>query len=184
MRALGIFAIAASIAVTGTDRAQDLGSDQQRAQGEKLYGKYCSQCHGETGNGVGPATGRVKPAPRDFTSGKYKFRTTPSGLLPTDADLYKVIKDGLPYTSMPGWPNFSDTDIQKAVDRELVRGKRAVPGMLRAMRSEVAAHRRVAASVLLRLSGKDFGFDPDRGPEENQAAIKAAEVWWLTVRGG
>ena len=67
------------------------------------------------GDGKGIATPRLKPEPRDFTSGKYKFRTTPSGLLPTDADIAKVIKQGLPYTSMPGWPNFSDSQIQEIV---------------------------------------------------------------------
>ena len=61
------------------------------------------------------ATSRLKPEPRDFTSGKYKFRTTPSGMLPTDEDIAKVIKDGLPYTSMPGWPNFSETQIQHII---------------------------------------------------------------------
>ena len=74
-------------------------------EGKQLYDKYCAQCHGVNGDGKGHATPRVKPLPRDFTSGKYKFRTTPSGALPTDADLTKVIKDGLPYTSMPDWPH-------------------------------------------------------------------------------
>jgi mono/diheme cytochrome c family protein len=93
----------------------DLGSDAQQADGKKLYDKYCSQCHGLNGDGFGPATGRVKPAPRDFTAGKFKFRTTPSGLLPTDADLRRVIRDGLPYTSMPGWPQFTDTQVQNII---------------------------------------------------------------------
>jgi len=84
--------------------------------GQELYDKYCSQCHGVAGDGQGPATGRVKPAPRDFTAGKYKFRTTPSGLMPTDDDLRRVIRLGLPYTSMPGWPNFTDAEVQAIID--------------------------------------------------------------------
>lgn len=95
--------------------AGDLGNDAQRAEGKQLYDKYCSQCHGLTGDGVGPATPRVKPMPRDFTAGKYKFRTTPSGKLPTDADLRRAIRDGLPYTSMPGWPSFSDQEVQNII---------------------------------------------------------------------
>lgn len=95
--------------------APDLGTEQQREQGKQLYDKYCAQCHGVDGDGEGHATRRVKPRPRDFTSGKYKFRTTPSGMLPTDADLAKVIKDGLPYTSMPGWPQLSDAEIQNVI---------------------------------------------------------------------
>ncbi len=93
----------------------DTGTQEQIDRGKVVYDKYCSQCHGYEGDGNGYATGRVLPVPRDFTAGKYKFRTTPSGMLPTDADLVKVIKDGLPYTSMPGWPQISDADIQNIV---------------------------------------------------------------------
>ena len=55
----------------------DMGTEQQRADGKQLYDKYCAQCHGDAGDGKGHATPRLKPEPRDFTSGKYKFRTTP-----------------------------------------------------------------------------------------------------------
>jgi len=103
------------LAAAGAAAAGELGSDSQRAAGKALYDKYCAQCHGESGDGVGHATSRLEPRPRDFTSGKYKFRTTPSGMLPTDADLRKAIRDGLPYTSMPGWPAFSDGDVQNLI---------------------------------------------------------------------
>ncbi len=79
--------------------------------------------------------------------------------------------------------NSSDADVQKVVDRELVRGMRAIPDMLRAMRSEVVARRKVAVTVILRLSGEDFGFNPYRDAEQNREAIKAAELWWLKSKG-
>lgn len=84
--------------------------------GKPLYDKYCAQCHGVTGDGQGYATARLKPQPRDFTAGKYKFRTTPSGKLPTDDDLRRVIQKGLPYTSMPAWPNLTDDEVQNIID--------------------------------------------------------------------
>lgn len=87
----------------------------QGGEGKELYDKYCAQCHGLSGDGMGYATWRVKPQPRDFTSGKYKFRSTPNGMMPTDADVVRVIKEGLPYTSMPGWPMFSDSQIREIV---------------------------------------------------------------------
>lgn len=93
----------------------NLGTEQERERGRELYDKYCSQCHGLTGDGKGYAATRVKPEPRDFTNGKYKFRTTPSGAMPTDDDLRRVIVEGLPYTSMPGWPMFSATDVQDII---------------------------------------------------------------------
>lgn len=103
------------LAVGVTSAQTDFGSQDRIDRGKVVYDKYCSQCHGYDGDGQGYATSRVLPVPRDFTTGKYKFRTTPSGKLPTDADLTKVIKKGLPYTSMPGWPQISDPDIQNII---------------------------------------------------------------------
>jgi len=40
--------------------------------------------------------------------GKFKVRTTPNGALPTHQDLVNIIRRGMPYTSMPAWPDFSD----------------------------------------------------------------------------
>ena len=93
----------------------DLGTEEQRAAGKVVYDKYCGQCHGDTGDGNGYATLRVKPKPRDFTTGKYKFRTTPTGTLPTDDDLRRAIEVGLPYTSMPGWPNLTRAEIDNVI---------------------------------------------------------------------
>jgi mono/diheme cytochrome c family protein len=81
----------------------DLGSEQDRAEGERLYAQYCSQCHGDDGDGVGIATPYLRPAPRDFTSGKYRIRSTPVGYLPTDENLHRSIRDGIPGTGMPGF---------------------------------------------------------------------------------
>ena len=94
-------------------RAQgpDLGTDAQRESGKTLYNKYCSQCHGDNGNGDGYATPHLSPRPRDFTTGKFKVRTTPNGALPTHQDLINIIRRGMPYTSMPAWPLFSDSEV-------------------------------------------------------------------------
>lgn len=89
----------------------DLGTEEQIAAGEALYAKYCSQCHGEAGDGQGIATPYVKPEPRDFTSGKYKLRVTPTGGLPTTEDIKRSIRLGLPYSSMPAFPIFTDQQL-------------------------------------------------------------------------
>lgn len=72
-------------------------------RGRLAYMTYCVGCHGVEGDGNGPAAPFLDPRPRDFTSGVYKFRTTPSGALPTDADLHRVITQGVLGTSMPSW---------------------------------------------------------------------------------
>ena len=100
-------------APVGPVRAQgpDLGTEAQRASGKQLYLKYCSQCHGETGDGEGYAAPHLHPRPRNFTTGKFKIRTTPNGALPTHQDLVTIIRRGMPYTSMPAWPALSDQQV-------------------------------------------------------------------------
>lgn len=72
-------------------------------EGKNTYKKYCSACHGEEGKGDGPLARSMLPKPRDFTRGAYKFRTTPSGSLPTDEDIYRTISYGVPNSTMIPW---------------------------------------------------------------------------------
>jgi mono/diheme cytochrome c family protein len=97
----------------GSARAQgpDVGTEAQRESGRTLYVKNCAQCHGEKGDAAGYATPHLYPRPRDFTSGKFKVRTTPNGALPTHQDLVNIIRLGMPYTSMPAWPNLTDEEV-------------------------------------------------------------------------
>src|SRR5215210_6619642 len=74
--------------------AQDAGTDAQRESGKKLYLHYCAQCHGEKGDGEGYAAPHLRPRPRNFTTGKFKIRTTPNGALPTHQDLVNIIRRG------------------------------------------------------------------------------------------
>jgi cytochrome c oxidase cbb3-type subunit 2 len=73
-------------------------------RGHDVYLKYCVGCHGENGDGQGPAAARLQTQPRDFTSGIYKFRSTDSGSLPLESDLYRSIAGGLARVSMPAFP--------------------------------------------------------------------------------
>ncbi len=79
-------------------------------RGKTLYRSYCAICHGESGDGNGPAAGGLDPKPRDFIPGKYKFRTTPGGALPTDTDIFRTITMGLPGTTMPSWASIKIED--------------------------------------------------------------------------
>src|SRR6476659_716594 len=91
--------------------APDIGTEAQRESGKKIYLKNCSQCHGEKGAGEGYASPHLRPRPRNFTTGKFKVRTTPNGALPTHEDLVNIIRHGMPYTSMPAWPNLADQEV-------------------------------------------------------------------------
>lgn len=93
----------------------DLGTEAQREAGKKIYLEKCSQCHGEHGNGDGEAKAFLRPAPRNFTSGIFKFRSTASGELPTDADLKRSIREGMPYTGMPAWRDLTNEEVANLV---------------------------------------------------------------------
>ncbi|NIP59076.1 MAG: c-type cytochrome [Gemmatimonadetes bacterium] len=71
--------------------------------GRPVYEQWCAGCHGTEGAGDGPAADWMLPRPRDFTKALYQIRTTPSGQLPTDEDILRVIDRGMPGTTMPGW---------------------------------------------------------------------------------
>jgi mono/diheme cytochrome c family protein len=78
-------------------------SAQDTTAGRKVYVKWCTGCHGDTGAGDGPAAHYMLPRPRDFTGAVFKIRSTASGQLPTDDDLGRAIDQGLPGTAMPEW---------------------------------------------------------------------------------
>ena len=94
-------------------QAPDVGTEAQRESGKGLYLKYCAQCHGEKGDGEGYATSHLRPRPRDFTTGMFKVRTTGNGALPTHQDLVNIIRRGMPYTSMPAWPELTDQEVSE-----------------------------------------------------------------------
>src|ERR1039457_3709780 len=71
------------------------------------YRRYCVGCHGDLGDGNGENNPWLDPKPRDFTSGVFKCRSTPTGTLPTDQDLFDTIARGLDRSNMPPWNTFS-----------------------------------------------------------------------------
>lgn len=76
------------------------------SQGRTLYEQECSVCHGVEGDGKGPLATALFPRPRNFTMGLFRYRSTATGQLPTDQDLYRSISRGLPGTAMPAWGQF------------------------------------------------------------------------------
>ena len=71
--------------------------------GRNIYMVNCATCHGVTGKGDGRWAHMVFPKPRNFTRGIFRFKSTPSGTLPTDEDLFRTVSVGLNGTAMPPW---------------------------------------------------------------------------------
>lgn len=96
---------AVSVAVMTIPATEDL-----LALGREVYEARCVGCHGTKGDGNGPAATFLSPRPRNFTLGVFKFRTTPSGSLPTDGDLYRTVTRGVRWTAMPTWHELPDKE--------------------------------------------------------------------------
>lgn len=62
-------------------------------KGAEVYAVYCALCHGATGRGDGVAGRGLKPPPRDFIEGDWKYGGS-------SINLFKVITDGSEGTSM------------------------------------------------------------------------------------
>jgi len=104
-------ALSDAVVVGVEAQGPDVGTEAQRESGRALYVRNCAQCHGEKGDAQGYATPHLYPRPRDFTTAKFKVRTTPNGALPTHQDLVNIIRRGMPYTSMPAWPDLTDAEV-------------------------------------------------------------------------
>ncbi|MEO8636650.1 MAG: cytochrome c [Gemmatimonadales bacterium] len=73
------------------------------AAGKEQYRRYCVGCHGQAGDGNGENAQWIDPKPRDFTAATFKCRSTPTGTLPTDEDLFHAVTRGFVTTNMPAW---------------------------------------------------------------------------------
>jgi mono/diheme cytochrome c family protein len=89
------------------DAPQSLGGVEIDAAtlnaGQRAYGYYCRACHGDAGDGRGPAAAGLQTPPRDFRVATFKFTGTPEGYLPHDEDILRVVRSGLHGTAMLRW---------------------------------------------------------------------------------
>lgn len=92
-------------------------TEELRVAGTLVFEQRCAACHGKTGNGRGWAAHGLPIAPRDFTTGVYKLRSTPTGSIPTDADLFATISRGMHGTPMMAWRGLSEDHRWALVER-------------------------------------------------------------------
>ncbi|MCB1228035.1 MAG: cytochrome c [Verrucomicrobiales bacterium] len=84
-------------------------------QGRGVFQTQCAPCHGKTGRGDGEWAKGVETKPRNFREGLFKFRTTPAGKLPTDADLLRTLREGVSGTMMPAFTQMPDRDLRAVI---------------------------------------------------------------------
>jgi mono/diheme cytochrome c family protein len=95
--------------------AGPVGSDKLGSH-RGLFREHCVHCHGITGDGMGPTASFLKPYPRDYRQGWYKFKSTISNLPPTHSDLMRTLELGVPGTAMPSFKVLSEADRESLVE--------------------------------------------------------------------
>jgi mono/diheme cytochrome c family protein len=92
------------------------GQPPEPSLGRRVYAEHCAICHGVEGDGRGHAAPHFATPPRDFTSGRYKIRSTASGQPPTDEDLTRSVVRGLPGTGMVPQDHLSEAEVRAVVE--------------------------------------------------------------------
>lgn len=90
------------------------GSDLH-LRGRYVFQRHCAVCHGKWGDGRGEMSVGMRPRPRDFTTGVFKFRSTPSGFLPTDEDLRRTLRRGIANSSMPAFGSLAENEVEAVI---------------------------------------------------------------------
>ncbi len=89
------------------------------AAGKALYeGKgACTTCHGNKGEGDGPAAAALNPKPANFAKGDFRLDTDGDGKPGTDMDLANVIRQGAgKYGGNPAMPAHADLSEAEVAD--------------------------------------------------------------------
>jgi mono/diheme cytochrome c family protein len=93
--------------------------------GARVFARHCAVCHGPNGRGNGPAAPSLFPRPRDFSSGRFKYKSTAADGPPTDEDLLRTVRDGLAASAMPYFAGVVSTEELNAVVAQVKSYSRA-----------------------------------------------------------
>lgn len=136
----------------------------------------------------------LSPRPRDFTKGRYKFRSTLTGG-PTVEDLARTIQVGLPGSSMPGYADLLEPEAITSLARYVLalapqwswQGRGAVSVArgrgVAVRRSGRELYDAVGCGQCHGPDGRGSGWSPPReGPGNDRGPTDLTQPW--TFRGG
>lgn len=93
--------------LSGPRPPEDTGTIER---GQIIYDKHCAICHGDNGDGKSIRSVDMQVKPGNLSAGRYRYRSTPAGSLPTDEDIYLTISRGIRGTGMLPWFGLSSED--------------------------------------------------------------------------
>lgn len=173
----------------------ELGLDPNHLQeGSRLYKRLCLHCHGLTGDGRGPTGAWVQPHPRDFRLGTFKYVSTSgdSAHKPRRDDLRRLIRDGLPGSSMPSFKLLNEEQIERLVDYVIhlsMRGETETETLREAELLEVAEIPTVVGEFATLLGQRWLGaessaMEPAAQPPERLGESRFTKEHFASVRRG
>ena len=124
-------------------------ADPVLRRGLEVYAKECAVCHGPSGLGDGVASYLLYPKPRDFSQGQFRLTSVTTGL-PTNEDILRTLRRGMPGSAMPSWAHLPEGDLNAlvAVVRQLaIQGR--VAGMMARNKSMTPQRALNAAQAVL-----------------------------------
>jgi mono/diheme cytochrome c family protein len=168
------------------------GQPPELPVGERVFRDNCAICHGVTGDGQGRAAHHFKTPPRDLAKGRFKFRSTASGQIPTDADLVRTIVEGIPSTGMVPQNHLSDAEVAaviafvKSLSPRFATGQTprvvAIPSPPAATPEAVARGARIyVKGECAECHGKDARGD---GPSAKDLSIKPSDLTRRPFKSG
>ncbi len=87
--------------------------------GKALFRSICASCHGEDGDGNGPAAEQLVLKPRDFALAAFKFDTDANWVRGADEDLANVIRNGAAAyggsAAMVPWTQLTEQEIKDLI---------------------------------------------------------------------
>jgi mono/diheme cytochrome c family protein len=128
---------------------EDKGGQElvKHVEGEKIYSKYCSVCHGDKGNTAVWAKSGLNPQPRDFTTAQARKDLTRERMITS-------VTDGRPGTAMmPHKDKLSAKEIGQVVDYIRVAFMSGPVAVESQIQPEIAAHLNLPQAVSPRMQG-------------------------------
>ncbi len=86
-----------------------------KARGARLFARHCVACHGRAGRGDGMLSGVFRRPAMDLAKGSFWLVPRGAGLGSEAEGLARVIRFGVPGTSMPGHEYLSDEEVADLV---------------------------------------------------------------------
>ncbi len=181
-----LFLLAAALGARAGDAAAPLDFNLYM-QGKYVYERNCIVCHGPRGDGNGELSPTLKPKPRSFREGMFKFRSTPYGMLPTDEDLRRTITGGLSGTAMGVFAHLQAEEVWaviayvKSFSRRWRKAENYAPAVKLAAppewfkrAAEVQRHVREGQRVFVMSCAACHG---EKADGKGAAAISLKDIW-------